>query len=110
MQHTPHTLITVIVNQGMAEEVMEAARSVGATGGTIVPARGTAKEEDVKFFGYPLVPEKDMLLILSGSDQTGRILEAINNLPILSKPGIGIAFCVDVERFMVFGAPQNNIF
>ncbi|NLK13989.1 MAG: P-II family nitrogen regulator, partial [Spirochaetales bacterium] len=31
MQHTPHTLITIIVNQGMAEEVMEAARSVGAT-------------------------------------------------------------------------------
>ncbi|NLK13210.1 MAG: P-II family nitrogen regulator, partial [Spirochaetales bacterium] len=84
--------------------------SVGATGGTIVPARGTAKEEDVKFFGYPLVPEKDMLLILSGADRTGRILEAINSLPILSKPGIGIAFCVDVERFMVFGAPQNNIF
>ncbi|MFA5698573.1 MAG: P-II family nitrogen regulator [Sphaerochaeta sp.] len=110
MQHIPHTLISVIVNKGMAEEVMEAARGVGATGGTIIPARGTGKEEDVKFFGYPLVPEKDMLLILAGADQTGRILEAVNNLPILSTPGTGIAFCVDVERFMVFGAPQNSMF
>ncbi|MDK2860689.1 P-II family nitrogen regulator [Sphaerochaeta halotolerans] len=100
---TPHTLITCIVNKGMAETVMDVARKAGATGGTILPARGTGKEEDVKFFGLPLVPEKDMLLILVGSGLTGKVLETIKNLPLLTEPGSGIAFCIDVERFIAFG-------
>lgn len=104
---TPHTLITCIVNKGMAETVMEAARKAGATGGTILPARGTGTEDDVKFFGYPLIPEKDMLLILVGSGLTGKVLETIKNIPVLSKPGSGIAFCIDVERFMTFGGPSE---
>ncbi len=55
------------------------------------------------FFGHPLVPEKDMLLILVGSGLTGEVLETIKNLPLLSEPGSGIAFCNDVERFIAFG-------
>ncbi len=37
METPPHTLITCIVNKGMAETVMDAARKAGATGGTILP-------------------------------------------------------------------------
>lgn len=100
---SPHTLITCIVNKGVADEVMDAARKAGATGGTIVNARGTGKEEDVKFFGIQLVPEKEMLLILVGSGLTGEVLEAIRVLPCLAEPGSGIAYCTDVERFMTLG-------
>lgn len=105
--YTPHTLITCIVNKGMAEAVMEAARKAGATGGTILSARGTGKQEDVKFFGYPLVPEKEMLMVLVGADRTGKVLEAVKGVPSLSEPGSGIAFCVDVQRFMTFGEPEK---
>lgn len=100
---SPHTLITCIVNKGNAEEVMEAARKAGATGGTILAARGTGKEEDQKFFGVRLVPEKEMLLVLVGSGLTGSVLEAIREVPCLAEPGSGIAFCIDVERFMTLG-------
>ncbi|HZJ87539.1 MAG TPA: P-II family nitrogen regulator [Sphaerochaeta sp.] len=107
MTSTPHTLITCIVNQGLAEEVMAAARRAGATGGTILPARGTGTEEDVKFFGYTLIPEKDMLLILVDSEITADILEAIHALPALAEGGVGISFCTDVERFVTFGPPTQ---
>lgn len=100
---SPHTLITCIVNKGTADEVMDAARKAGATGGTIMAARGTGKEEDVKFFGVQLVPEKEMLLILVGSGLTGKVLEAIRSVPCLAEPGSGIAFCTDVDRFMTLG-------
>lgn len=100
---SPHTLITCIVNKGAADEVMDAARSAGASGGTILNARGTGKEEDAKFFGIQLVPEKEMLLILVGSGQTGAVLNAIRAVPCLAQPGSGIAFCTDVERFMTLG-------
>jgi nitrogen regulatory protein PII len=108
---SPHTLITVIVNKGNATEVMDAARKAGATGGTVMHGRGTGKEEDVKFFGVQLVPEKEILLVLVGSGQTGEVLEAIRTVPSLAQPGSGIAFCIDVERFMVMGGkfklPKN---
>lgn len=106
--HTPHTLITCIVNKGMAEAVMEVARKAGASGGTILPARGTGKEEDAKFFGFPWVPEKDMLLMLVGADLTGKVLEAIKKVPALEEPGSGISFCIDVERFISFGKSQGE--
>jgi len=104
---SPNTLITCIVNKGNADDVMEAARKAGATGGTVLAARGTGKEEDQKFFGIQLVPEKDMLLILVGSSLTGQVLEAIREVPSLSQPGSGIAFCTDVERFMTLGGKPS---
>ena len=47
MSASTHELISVIVNSGYADDVMAAARKVGAKGGTIINARGTGKEEDV---------------------------------------------------------------
>ena len=40
-----YELIVCIVNSGFAEEVMSAARECGARGGTIINARGTARQE-----------------------------------------------------------------
>ncbi len=102
--HVPsHELISVIVNAGYAEDIMHAARKAGATGGTIINARGTGREEDVKFFGITIVPEKDFLIILATHEQAPAILEAIRTTPCLSEPGMGIAFCVNVERFIPLG-------
>ena len=36
-----HELIVVIANQGATDQVMDAARAAGATGGTAVHAKGT---------------------------------------------------------------------
>lgn len=98
-----HVLITFIVNRGYADDAMVAARKAGATGGTILNARGTGKEEDVKFFGISLVPEKEILLIAVESSSADKILEAVKNVPCLSEPGSGIAFCVAVEDFVTLG-------
>ena len=62
-----YQMINIIVNKGYAEDAMAAARKAGAGGGTIINARGTAKEGDAKFFGMDIVPEKDMLMIVTPS-------------------------------------------
>lgn len=98
-----HELISVIVNAGYAEDVMHAARRAGAKGGTVINARGTGKEEDVKFFGITIVPEKEYLLILAAKDEAPAILEAIRATPCLAERGMGIAFCMNVERFAALG-------
>lgn len=103
-----HELICVIVNAGFAEDIMQAARKAGAKGGTILKARGTGREEDKSFFGITIVPEKDMLLILTLRKETDKILQAIRDCPCLSEPGIGIVFSMPVEKFFPLGLKNNK--
>lgn len=100
-----HQLITIIVNHGFADDVMAAARKAGATGGTIMNARGTGTAEDVKFFGISLVPEKEMLMIVAENERVGAILQAVEKIPNLCQPGGGIAYAMNVEKFIRLGAP-----
>ena len=56
-------LIIVIVNKGNTDVVMDAARSVGAGGGTVARAKGTGAEM-AKFFGVSISEEKEMVYIV----------------------------------------------
>ncbi|MCR5762877.1 MAG: transcriptional regulator [Treponema sp.] len=96
-------LITVIVNKGYADDAMAAARKAGAGGGTVINARGTAREDDAKFFGMHIVPEKEMLCIVVEREKKDAVMEAIRTLPCLSEPGSGIAFCSGVSEFAMLG-------
>ena len=96
-------LITVIINHGFADDVMAAARKAGARGGTIMNARGTGTEEDVKFFGITLVPEKEILFIVAEEGKTDAIIEAVSSTPNLCEPGGGIIYNMNVEKFIILG-------
>ncbi len=102
-ENTEHTLITIIVNRGYADDVMNAARKAGAKGGTILHARGTGKPDDEKFFGITIVPEKEELLIVAPSETARAVEEAILALSCLTTPGIGIMYTAPVARFMQLG-------
>ena len=98
-----YQMINVIVNKGYAEDAMAAARKAGAGGGTIIGARGTAREDDAAFFGMKIVPEKDMLMILVPTEKKDAILEAIPNLPGFAEAGSGIIFCNEAKDFTLLG-------
>ena len=53
-----HEAIFCIVNSGHSDEVMDAAKKLGATGGTVINARGTASKEAETFFHITVQPEK----------------------------------------------------
>ena len=104
MQNAPQReLIFVIVNKGYAEDAMAAARKAGAGGGTVLAARGTARPDDAAFFGIPLVPEKDVLLILAEADKAEAVYEAVRTLPCLAENGSGIVFSLPVHAFSQLG-------
>ena len=92
-------MITIIVNTGYADDIMDAARKAGASGGTVTHARGTGTADDVKFLGVTIVPEKEMILILSEAEKTDKIVNAISSLKCLDEPGIGIIYTQDVTDF-----------
>ncbi|MDR1686698.1 MAG: P-II family nitrogen regulator [Desulfovibrio sp.] len=98
-----YTLLTVIVNNGYADDVMAQARNAGARGGTILVGRGTASKEDVKFFGITLVPEKEVLMIVAEKALVSPILEAIRKVPTLAEPGGGIVYSMNVEEVILLG-------
>lgn len=102
-QHTDYELISVIVNRGYADDIMDAARAAGAYGGTILHARGTGKPDDEKFFGITIVPEKEQVLIVCERETADRIRESIEKLPCLDTPGIGILYTMPVEHFIQLG-------
>ena len=73
-----HELIIVIMNEGYSDFVMDAARSAGAGGGTVLHAKGTAGGRDQGFFGVTLAEEKDMVYIVAYADQKAAIMRAIS--------------------------------
>lgn len=103
MNQSEYEVINIIVNKGYAEDAMAAARKAGAGGGTIISARGTAKEGDEKFFGMEIVPEKDMLMILIPAEKKEAVVQSISSLPCFSKAGSGIIFCNQAQNFTLLG-------
>lgn len=78
MEHeSSHDLIITIVDRGYCEEVMHAARSAHAMGGTVIHARGTGQKAAEKFFGVTIQPEKELVLILTPSENKQNIMSAI---------------------------------
>lgn len=91
-------LITVIVDRGKAEDVMDAAKEGGAMGGTIVNARGSGVHETTKIFNMEVVPEKEVVLILCPCERSEAIMESIENKMKIHEPGKGIMYLQPVIK------------
>ena len=50
--------IFCIVNAGFSDAVMDAAKELGARGGTVIHARGTANSDAEKLYQITIQPEK----------------------------------------------------
>ncbi len=92
-----HEMVLCIVNAGWSDAVMDAARSVGAQGGTVIKARGTANLEAETFFHITVQPEKEMVMILVPQSLKEPLMRALYNQVGLDTPGQGIAFSLPVD-------------
>ena len=93
-----HQLIVCIVNAGFSQNVMEAARSAGARGGSIIRGRGSANPEAEEFFNITVQPDKEVVLILVPNDIKDAVMTAVYKNSGLTTDGQGIAFSLPVER------------
>ncbi|MCJ8351472.1 P-II family nitrogen regulator [Moritella sp.] len=92
-------LIVAFVDAGITDRIMDAARSAGATGATIINnARGEGLKQSKTFFGLTLETQRDVLLFIVEEHLSRHILEEINKVGQFDeKPGSGIAVQIDVE-------------
>ncbi len=70
-------LVISICAKGHSDEIMKAARAAGATGGTIVKAKGTASVGTDTFFGMAISDEKEITYIVTRKEQRSDIMKAI---------------------------------
>ncbi len=92
-----YQIITTIVDRGKAEDVIEAAKSAGSKGGTIINARGSGVHETSRLFNMDIEPEKEMVMILSKQAITEDIVLAIREKLEIDKPGNGVIFIQNVN-------------
>lgn len=93
-----YNAITVIVDKGIAEDVIDAASKAGSKGGTIINARGSGIHETSKLFAMEIEPEKEMVLIISKAEETDAIIEAVRQDIRIDEPGRGIIFVQSVSK------------
>ena len=105
----PYHLIVAIVNSGYFEQVMEAAKKAGATGGTMIHARGLGSKEAVKYLGITIQPEKDLILIVAPQEKRHAIMESITREVGLNTAGKGICFSLPVDHAIGMQAGLENI-
>ena len=102
-----HEAIFCIVNSGYSEAVMDAAKKLGARGGTVLNARGTAGKEAEKFFGISVQAEKEIVMIVVPKANKDDILHALYKEVGLDTAGQGIAFALPVDGVVgISSAPQ----
>ena len=101
-----HELIIAILNEGQSDSVMNAARAAGATGGTVIHAKGTGSRETGKFLNVSLAEEKDLVYIVAKAGEKAAIMRSINE-----KAGPGTragAICFSLPISAVVGLRENE--
>ena len=92
-----YSLIVASVEQGSTDQVMEAARAAGATGGTILHARRAGVHEAERFYGITLQKEREILAILTPRAGKTAIMQAIaQSVPLEGEQG-GVVFSLPVD-------------
>ena len=97
MKTDNHEVIFAIVNSGFAEDVMDVAREQGVRGGTILNARGVAREKEAAFFGITIQQEKEILMMVVEKDIKDKVLNALYSQMGMAKKAKGIAFSLPVS-------------
>ena len=97
----------IIVNAGFAEEIVDIVRSEGASGATIINARGGGMKNQT-ILGITVDPEKEMVLTLVEAKTATKIMTAIKEKAGIGTPAHGICFFMPVEK-MTRTAANNTI-
>ena len=103
-----YELIMIIANQGATDQVMDAARSAGARGGTVIHGLGTGSKNAEKFYKVSIAAEKEVILIVSAASQKAAIMKAIIEQAGPDTKAGAIAFSLPVSELAGFGIAQPS--
>lgn len=100
-EQVPYTAILAAVAGGFSDDVVEAARSAGARGGTIIKGTRDMHHEVSETLGVPLVEEQEFVLILVPREMKASVMDAITSKCGIKTEAHGIVSSFPVDE--VFG-------
>ncbi|MGB5434367.1 MAG: P-II family nitrogen regulator [Maribacter sp.] len=93
-------LIMALVKPHITDNVVDAMKGAGATGATIIPARGTGIHEAKTFFGLSIEDKTDIIVFLVEEHVVENLLEVIRLAGKFNEPGTGIAFVLPIDHIV----------
>lgn len=98
MSECNYVMILTIVNQGFSDDVMSAARSAGATGGTVFNSRRLSSEDTMKFWGMSVQQEREIVAIIAEAEHKVPIMQAISQACGIHSPAHGTVLSLPVDQ------------
>ena len=95
-----YELILSIVAHGTTDIVMEAAKTAGARGGTLLHARRAGYEDVENIFGFTIQPEKDVLAILTEKENRSAIMQKIMEVAGVNTESRALVLSMPVDEIM----------
>jgi nitrogen regulatory protein PII len=99
---TDVALITCIVQRGLADTIIEAAREAGAQGATVHFAQGTGVRERLGVLGVAVEVAKEVINVVVGTDQVDRVFQVMYLAGKLDTPGMGFIYITPLEKAGTF--------
>lgn len=105
MSDIKRAMIVAVVNQGYSEEVMNAAKAVGATGGTVIHGRHAGDDEVSALWGLGIHEEKDIVLIIADAESKVSIMQAISSECGINTEAKGIVVSMPLDTVVGLNTP-----
>ena len=96
-----HLVITIVL-EGHLEQVMNAAKRVGASGGTVIRGRGLGNKEAFKLFGFEIEPGRELVLNVVEEDIKNKVMEEITKEVGIKTPGKGVCIALPIDSTLGF--------
>ncbi|MEK9679499.1 MAG: P-II family nitrogen regulator [Rhodospirillaceae bacterium] len=99
-------VITCVLQNGLAEQVLEAAKNAGVQGATISYARGTGVRDRMGLLGVTIDEQKEVVRVIVSDEQANRVFETMYLAGQLDKPGKGIMYVAPIEHVATYIPPN----
>ena len=98
-----HELVIAVVNQNFTDEVLDSARSAGATGATILHSRSIGNKQAEQIIGTTFSTETDTIAFITTHEYKNKIMEAIRDVAGLKTDGTAVLFSLPVDSLIGIG-------
>lgn len=99
-KETAYSMILVAANYGYSDEVIDAARSAGARGGTVIRGRRRGSENVLNFLGVSAQEEQEFTMIIVPQEKKSAVMVAVSRTCGLTTPAHGVVLAVPVEEVL----------
>ena len=105
--NSKYELIVIVANEGRTDQVMNAARAAGATGGTVLHGKGSGSQNPKKFYNVSIASEKEVILMVAQSDRKAAIMQSVLHQAGPDSEAGAVLFSLPVSEVAGFGLMEE---